>query len=460
MNLSSALIKQVLELSDFDTWARVRKHYLPGEYHQLFEAIDKHVTKYHKLPKVGELKLSVRDSATLDKVYALDGIETDAEPFLLLDYLKNEYAQKEAMFQIDRWVDKTVAFESAEEVVRSLQSISMDIEKKVEIQPESESMQKLSLFESEEQMSRHITLGLNADFDAVYDFLGNDYILMGGRRGSGKSITCNNLAVKTIRGGKSAVYYSIEMDARQVLQRHVAIMTEIPYNKIRKKNLSVIEWEKIARFWASRYENGDEHFAAYKEHHDFDRFHKALSREELTGPQLIIIYDPHLTIGKIRNHLNKLMAQGVDIGVAIVDYINQIEKDNGSGSTGMYDWKDQIETSKGLKQCAQDYEIPFFSPYQTDASGEARFAKGILDSADAAMVLEAHDNCITFRITKMRNADDEVVFTSTMSWDNLIIGPDNAEPPAPEEKDPKKGSLGKKKSAESIYDDNADDPPF
>ena len=117
MNLPSALIKQVLELSDFDTWARVRKHYLPSEYHQLFDAIDKHVTKYHKLPKVGELKLSVRDSTTLDKVYALDAIVTDAEPFLLLDYVKNEYAQKEALFQLDRWVDKTVAFESAEEVV-------------------------------------------------------------------------------------------------------------------------------------------------------------------------------------------------------------------------------------------------------------------------------------------------------------------------------------------------------
>ena len=31
------------------------------------------------------------------------------------------------------------------------------------------------------------------------------------------------------------------------------------------------------------------------------------------------------------------------------------------------------------------------SPYQIDAGGEARFAKGILDAADIALVMEAHD---------------------------------------------------------------------
>jgi len=463
LNLSSALIKQVLELSDFDTWARVRRHYLPNEYHQLFDAIDKHVTKHHKLPKVEDLKLSVRDSSTLDKVYALDGIVTDAEPFLLLDYLKNEFAQKEALLQLDRWVDNTIAFESAEEVVKSLQGISMDIERKVEIQPESESMQKLSLFESEEQFDKHIHLGLNADFDAVYDFLGNDYIMMGGPRGSGKSITCNNVAAKTIKNGKTAVYFSIEMDGRQVLQRHVAIMTGIPYNKIRKKNLSAIEWGIIAKFWASRYENGDEHLAAYRTHHDFDLFHKALSKENLTGPQLEIVYDPHLTLSKIRATLNRLIAMGVEIGVIIVDYLNQIEREGNGSTSGMYDWKEQVETSKGLKLIAQDYETPVFSPYQTDKSGEARFAKGILDAADAAMVLTAHDNCISFAITKMRNADDAITFTSAVSWDTLTIGPESATPPAKEEEeDDEDGSTKKKftKNKKRVPDGVYDDPPF
>ena len=462
MNLSSALIKQVLELEDFDTWARVRRHYLSTEYHQLYDAIDKHVTKYHKLPKLSELKLSVRDSATLDKVYALDAIDTDAEPFLLLDYLKNEFAQKETLFQIDKWIDKSLAFETAEEVIRGLQAIAYDVENKVEIQPDSESMQKISLFDSEDELARRITLGLNAEFDATYNFLATDYILMGGKRGSGKSITCNNIARSVVNSGKSARYYSIEMPSRQVLQRDVAIATTIPFSKIRDKNLSVTEWEKIAKFWADRYENGQEHFEVYKTHHSFDRFHAAVSKELLKQPKLEIIYDPHLTIAKMRSDLNKAIALGEDIGVIVVDYLNQIETP-GKVSGGMYDWITQIEVSKGLKQLAQDYNIPVFSPYQTDANGEARFAKGILDAADAAMVLTAHDEAIEFKVTKMRNADDEVTFVSEMDWSSLQIGPGNGKLPEPEEQDPKKGKKhfkGGNKVNPDIYDDDKEDPPW
>jgi len=66
------------------------------------------------------------------------------------------------------------------------------------------------------------------------------------------------------------------------------------------------------------------------------------------------------------------------------------------------------------------------SPYQIDALGEARFAKGILDAADAAFTLDAHnkeDNIISFNCAKMRNSD-EVSFTSTMDWASLRIGPE------------------------------------
>jgi hypothetical protein len=164
----------------------------------------------------------------------------------------------------------------------------------------------------------------------------------------------------------------------------------------------------------------------------------------------------------MRAHVNKLIATGIDVKLVIVDYLNQMESPNANGTAGMYDWKQQIENSKALKLFAQDYQIPVFSPYQTDASGEARFAKGILDAADGAMVLEAHDECITFKVTKMRNADDTIVFTSTMNWNTFQIGPENATPPEPEVEDedtaPKKrkGKSGFANKQKEIYDD----PPF
>lgn len=463
MNLPSALIRQVLKLNDFDTWNKVRKHYLPAEYASLYDAIDKHVTRYHKLPDLDDLKLSIRDNTTLEKVYALEGIDTDAEPFLLLDYLKNEYAQKEVLIQLEKYVDNTVSMETAEDVVKSLQAISLEIERKVEIRPEEESMQKMSPFDTEEDLARRITLGLNAEFDAAFDFSATSYILMGGKRGSGKSITCTNIARRTIEDmQKTALFFSIEMQAREVLQRDIAMATKVPLSKLIKKNLTLIEWEKVAKFWASRYENGDVHLEAYREHRSFDRFHSAISKELLVGPQLDIVYDPYLTIARIRSELDKRVALGVEIGVIIVDYINQVRLK--PDATRMYDWIEQIEVSKALKTIAQEYGIPVFSPYQTDAGGEARFAKGILDSADAAMVLEAHEDCISFRVTKMRHADDEVVFTSAMAWSTLTIGPDSAEPPPPEEDEEKPKKRKAKEriggNSKTVNPDVYDDPPF
>jgi hypothetical protein len=97
-----------------------------------------------------------------------------------------------------------------------------------------------------------------------------------------------------------------------------------------------------------------------------------------------------------------------------------------NGRMGQYDWTEQIEISKALKTYAQDYGVLMVSPYQIDATGEARFAKGILDAADAAFTIDAHnkeDNIVTFDCVKMRNAD-EVSFTSKMDWASLRIGPE------------------------------------
>jgi replicative DNA helicase len=127
----------------------------------------------------------------------------------------------------------------------------------------------------------------------------------------------------------------------------------------------------------------------------------------------------------------------MDVGVIIVDYINQVKRSNGPSRTGQYDWTEQIEVSKALKSMAQEYKVPVFSPYQVDATGEARFAKGILDAADAAFTLNPYsseDGCVSFNCVKMRSGEMRN-FTSTMDWETLKIGPDSAFTPEERERD-------------------------
>ena len=428
LNIASALIRQIITLRDFETWSYLRKEYLSAEYHSLFKHIDSHCEKYHALPTFEDLKLGIRDGKTREKVFAIESVHTEVEPFTLLQYLKNEYTQKEILNSLEDYIDNSVLFADAEESVQQLHQIVLDIEDKVDLEIPSESMQRITLWEPEEELNKYTALGLNTEYDYDIQFSPRDLVLVGGRRGAGKSLTCANIANNVFQSGRSAIYFTIEMDSRSILQRICSIATGVPYSRLRTKNLSVTEWEKVAGWWASRFQHGQERLKEYKEHRDFDRFHNALKSEELLPTQQIdVIYDPSLTLAKIRAELDKKV-KSLNAGVIIVDYINQVKRSNLPSRGGQYDWTEQIEVSKALKAMAQEYECTVFSPYQTDATGEARFAKGILDAADAAYALEAwsqEDACMTFNCVKMRSASMKS-FTSTVNWETLKIGPDTA----------------------------------
>lgn len=176
------------------------------------------------------------------------------------------------------------------------------------------------------------------------------------------------------------------------------------------------------------FDGGHDLLPEFQKTHDFESFHKALTKLPLHKErQLDVIYDPALTLSKIQSELDKKVNQ-LDVGVVIVDYLNQVRRHNAPSRSGQYDWTEQIEVSKKMKLYAQEYETLVFAPYQTDASGEARFAKGILDAADAAYALETweqQDECMTFNCVKMRSNRMES-FTSTVDWETLKIGPQSA----------------------------------
>ena len=436
MNIASALIKQVLTLQDFETWTSVRKDYLPSEFHTLFGVIDKHADKFHKLPTLEDLKFEVRDPGTLEKVYALQGIEVEVDAFSLLQYLKNEYAQKEILTSLEDYIDNSVAFEDAEESVAHLHQIVLDVEKKVDLQEPQESMQRITLFEDDTEIGKYLPLGLNADYDREIQFSPRDLVLIGGRRGAGKSLTCANIAHSVFESGKSAMYFTIEMDSRSILQRICSIATGVPFSRLRTKNLSVTEWQLVAGWWANRFQQGQDRLMEYNEHRDFEKFHHNLTTncELLPTQQVDVIYDPALTLAKIKAEMDKKV-KSLNVAVVLVDYINQVKRSAVPSRMGQYDWTEQIEVSKALKSMAQEYECTVVTPYQTDASGEARFAKGILDAADAAYALETYDQedaAITFNCTKMRSAAMRS-FTSTVDWETMKIGPDSAMTPSERE---------------------------
>ena len=425
----------MLTLGDFETWSVTHKHYLPSEYHSLYQVIDKHCSTFHKLPTIDDLKLEIRDSGTRDKLYAVEAVKVDSAPDMLLEYLKNEYTQKQILDSLEDFIDNSVAFENAQESVEHLHQIVLDVESRVDLDDPQESMQRIDLFEPEEDIAKYIPLGLNAEYDHVVQFSPRDLVMMGGKRGAGKSVICANIANNVIASGKSAMYFTIEMDSRDIIQRCCSIATNVPFSRLRTKNLSITEWERVATWWSGRFVLGQDRLKEYKQHRDFDKFHDKLKEGELLPTQqLDVIYEPSLTLSKIRAELDKKV-RPLNVGVIIVDYINQVKRSSLPGRGQQYDWTEQIEVSKALKEMAQEYNCTVLTPYQTDASGEARFAKGILDACDAAYTLETWDHedaCMTFKCVKMRRGGMDS-FTSTVDWDTLKIGPESALTPKEKE---------------------------
>ena len=432
MNIASALLKQIIVQNDLDTWSNLKEHYLPGDFQPIFKILDKHIEQYQDLPQFEDLRYEVRDRKLQEKIFAIESVDVEVDAWLLLDYLKNEYAQVEILDQLDKYIDNTVAMATAEENIEQLQEIVLKVSEQVDVKPPAESMERISLFEDDKELSKYLPLGLNSEYDSEIQFSPKDLVLVGGRRGSGKSVTCCNIAANVYESGRSAIYFTIEMDSRSILQRICSVATRVPLKRLRNKSLASDEWNEVAGWWAGRFDGGHELLPEFiksaDKANDFEAFHDKLTRLQLhKDRQIDVIYDPALTLSKIQSELDKKVNQ-LDVGVVIVDYLNQVKRHNAPSRSGQYDWTEQIEVSKKMKLYAQEYETMFFAPYQTDASGEARFAKGILDAADAAYSLETweqEDNCMTFNCTKMRS-NVMKSFDSVIDWETLKIGPQSA----------------------------------
>jgi len=427
LNLASIFIKKILVDSDLDAWANLRKHYLPKPFHQVYEAIERHLKEYGALPTFDSLLYGTRQpllKAKIENIQLVEYIDIDCTQ--LLDYIKNEFVQVESLAKIDKFLDTTIATGSAEEIIEALRAMVLEVESQVDFTNPEDDMRRIELFEPEDIRKKAQPLGLNDEYDSDNLFAPTDYVLIGGKRGSGKSLACANIVSQAYLENKSSIYFTIEMPTRQILHRICSISTDIPASLIRKRDLNVEQWRKVAQWWAKRFEGGTEDYNQYLADRDFDKLHTSLIKRPLQKTQIEIIYDASLTIGRIRAELDRL-CYTLEPTIVVVDYINKV-KTGLHSKKGQFDWTEQMDISDKLKVLAQDYNVLLVSPYQIDSTGEARMAKGILDPADIAFTIDAHhkeDSAMTFNCVKRRNGP-EIPFTSKINWETLKLGPESA----------------------------------
>lgn len=458
MDCSAIVLNKLLTERSLDIWSRLKLVFLDPAFSSLYSAVKKYYDNYSAIPSFDELELTLREGPALRTLATLKLADNpDISSEVALNALIDQYTQNETIKLLDKFIDKLPVYDS-QEIKENLAAMVLTLDDKTLTTEGVYNMADIMLFKNAEELARdRIHLGFNNTFDATLAGVARqELILIGGKRGSGKSICSSNIAISQYESGNTSVIFSIEMIAHEVLERNLSILANVSHQNLKQNRLTEDELLRVVKARAGMFDNSDDLVEAFKTHRDKIKFEQSLVREKRlkTDNQMIIIDDRALTLTSLDLHLGKIKAKfGDKFTVAVVDYLNQIVVEGAS----QFDWQPQIVISKKLKELARKYDIVMISPYQIDATGEARFAKGILDAADIALVMEAHEKekgALTFSTTKIRGGR-EMTFTSPINWDSLRISPHDIE--APEKKETIKRS-GKKKAAEKQDDSDSDIP--
>lgn len=456
MDISAVVLNKLLLEKNLDVWGKLKLSFLDPAYSSVYSLITKYYDKYSTIPSFDDLDAISREGLaqkTLATLRLIDDTEVSAE--VALDALIDQYTQNETIRLLDGFIDKLPLYDTLE-IKESLSSIVLALDEKTLKTEGVFAMNDIMVFVRPEELAKNrVPLGLNNTFDAILGGVARqELILIGGKRGSGKSISCSNLMINQYEMGNTSAYFTIEMIAAETMQRNMSILANVNHMNLKNNKLTDQEMLAVVKARADMFKNADTLVSDFIKDRDQYKFEEALVRNcELKEAQMVIIDDRALSITSLDLHLGKIKSRfGNNFTMAVVDYLNQIVVE---GGTDQFDWKPQIVISKKLKELARKHDIVIVSPYQIDDKGETRFAKGILDAADIAVLMEAHskeDNAISMETTKIRGAKD-MKFTSVMDWDTLRISPQSIEKPtAPEKGKDKLKRAGKESTGEAGVD--------
>jgi replicative DNA helicase len=463
MDCSAIVLNKLLEERNLDIWSKLKLVFLDAAFSSLYSAIAKYYDTFSTIPSFDELELSLREGQAQRSLATIRLAENpDISSEVALAALIDQYTQDETVRLLDKFINKLPIYDT-EEIKENLAAMVLALDEKTLTTETVYNMADLMIFRNVEELARHrVHLGLNNAFDsALAGVARQELILIGGKRGAGKSIACSNMQVNQYEAGFTSAYFTIEMIGQETLERNISILAGVPNGDIKKGTLSDGDMLKVVKARAGMFVDADDLIEEFRHTRNQYKFESRLVREKQLKPegQMIIIDDRALTLTNLDLHLGKLKARfGDNFTLAIVDYLNQIVVAEGSNQ---FDWQPQIIISKKLKELARKYDVVIASPYQIDDGGTARFAKGILDAADIALIMEAHEKdqqAISFTTTKIRGGKD-MACTSPIDWDSLRISPQSIDAPSKAEKPDKIKKAGKQKT-EAVDDTSSDIPPW
>ncbi|QKN84717.1 putative replicative DNA helicase [Vibrio phage River4] len=436
INVQAVVLKLLLSCTDKELalacFDKIKPHFFSSSYGTIHKAIAKYYQDHGKVPSMDELSIKFSRNnniqMSLSALQHLDDLDIDFD--MAIEALRNEYAQQETLTLISRSILDDITMLTAEDLIDRLNSLPLKLEEKVENSGTILTASQIPVFQhSNDKEMEMIYTGISNKWDSEFGGAARqEFILLGGGTGSGKSVFCSNLQVAQWNAGNIAPYYSIEMSGREVLLRNLAIMAGVNALHTKQGCLEGDELRKLALTRAKMFHGGAEaykNFVRNKNHlitDDFVELDQELMRNHEEIHPMIIIDDSNLRLSTIDVSLSKFRSQyGKKLTMGIVDYINETRLDTQGDP---YDWVYQLELSRGFKSLARKHDCAIFSPYQLNENGQARFSKAILVPVDIAVRLDADHEAGIIQLTtdKVRSMPN-CQFNIGMDWTSLKADP-------------------------------------
>ncbi len=174
-------------------------------------------------------------------------------------------------------------------------------------------------------------------------YTGGQLVIIAARPGQGKTALLVTETLNMMRDGRSVLFFSLEMTARELAQRLIAQIAGIDVGRLQAGKLTPDEW-------------GD-HAAAV---------------DELAGMrELLTVIDlPAVKIGTIRHFVRREMVKHKR-DVVIVDYLQLAESDNKKDNR----YQEVGQISRGLKALAKEVDVPILAAAQLSRAPEQRTDK-------------------------------------------------------------------------------------
>jgi len=449
-DIRGIVLYKILSKEDgfLEAWSNLKLAYFGTEFAPIYTSMSKFYVKHSSIPTFEDLDIHNRNTVlkvTLEALKLTENIDVTLD--LAVEALINQYTQDEVLSELNIFLDE-ITYLDTSEIKQELGNVLLSIEEKTLSAEEVVLMNDIAFIDEPELLGL-MPLGLNNTFDSQLGGMAPTEVLgIGGVRGTGKSNVCSNLVVNQYEAGNSALYFTIEMRAREVFNRILSLMSGVSLANISNAKLSPMELRDIAKIRTGMFVGAEDLFEQYLEDENYTQFETRLNatKELKKDNQIIMIDNQDLTLANIDLTVHKHKIQfGDKLKLVVVDYLNQISmKDK-------YDWKNQIELSARLKAIARKHNVILVTPYQIDKSGEARFSKGILDSMDIAMILDKGEGRIDFKSTKTRNKRS-FEFASCVNESTMKIDPNENNLPPKDENKAETKKEAKKENKESPED--------